>query len=759
MDTDVVHNRMGQFFEALRALRICWVVTLVSVVLLALPPQVRDLYRTLAENSRVDAASPKIVLTALLLLLAAFLTYFVGRHRARVHLSALDTSQPVLATCLRWGPPICGALLIVGAAGGMLLSRLDVLEIPTGINKDMDSVILDMKSTADHLGIAALAAGIVALVFLFATRAWSSRADAGDWSPRDYAFDWPERLLWAIAVVALIALAFVPEMSVPLSQSVGSLAIFLAFITLLLMGLSMLQTWSDRHGVPWILLLVLWGGLLAVLDLHKPRINLRERPEIVLTQVQDRFLDWYDARQDKSAFADQPYPVFLISAEAGGLYAAQFAAKVLARIQDRCPSFAQHVFMISGVSGGSLGAAIFSSLVKESARNTSWQPCKLDSEDSGPSSFEAKVNTILNKDFLAPIVSRALFADLVQHFVPTRMPGIVSAYLPPAWSMLPDSYQYFLSQFSRGRAFEETIEQAWTSRQDAAREASSNAFSQPFLEQWKPEGANPALMLNTTSVNDGRQVFIAPFGAGGGLSGYESGLLYFQPVFPPDKDMSLAAAVSLSGRFPWILPASTVGSDQFAVVDGAYFESSGIETLALVRGALRPYEVKPNGKPDYPYVRVYVIVIGSFTPPVDTSTLVLDEATPPVRTLLNARDRRGYNAFNILRSWDRDVECPPQRPEAQLESQAICHVNGPVVFRLNYDHFNLPLGWTLSEGVVRIIDQHARGRCLDDPNAELTQSDPRKILQDNKMSAEYFVPNFLSPKPSVGQEPTIKPPC
>ncbi len=74
----------------------------------------------------------------------------------------------------------------------------------------------------------------------------------------------------------------------------------------------------------------------------------------------EAFQEWFKKRGDKGSFpAGTPYPVFLVAASGGGLYSARHTALTLARFQDRCPSFAHHVFAISGISGGSWGAAIF----------------------------------------------------------------------------------------------------------------------------------------------------------------------------------------------------------------------------------------------------------------------------------------------------------------------------------------------------------------------------------------------------------------
>ncbi|RUW65357.1 hypothetical protein EOA28_33110, partial [Mesorhizobium sp. M2A.F.Ca.ET.067.02.1.1] len=64
----------------------------------------------------------------------------------------------------------------------------------------------------------------------------------------------------------------------------------------------------------------------------------------------------------------RPYPIFIISAAGGGHYAADFAATFVARVQDRCPNFSQHIFA-SSVSGGSICAGVFAALAKSFAAN------------------------------------------------------------------------------------------------------------------------------------------------------------------------------------------------------------------------------------------------------------------------------------------------------------------------------------------------------------------------------------------------------
>jgi hypothetical protein len=65
--------------------------------------------------------------------------------------------------------------------------------------------------------------------------------------------------------------------------------------------------------------------------------------------------------------ADGKVPVVIVAAEGGGIRAPYWTALVLGELQDQAAGagldFTRHVFAISGVSGGSLGAATFAALV------------------------------------------------------------------------------------------------------------------------------------------------------------------------------------------------------------------------------------------------------------------------------------------------------------------------------------------------------------------------------------------------------------
>ncbi len=745
MDADNRRQRMDQFFEALRVLRVPWVVALLAVAVLVVPDQVRDLYRALAENLRkpdsVVAAFGQIAFTGVTLFLAAFLTYYVGRQRAAGHLSKVANPGQVLSASLRWGPPLCGTMLLAGTALGMFLAVRDVSGIAGNIGPEFEPIIQEMRATARHLTLGGTAVAVLAVLFLLVTYGWERWRRS-----RSSSIAWPWRMLCYVLATVMVAMAFFPGVSVTFSQQAGSLAILFVFVSVILIGLTLLQGVSDRHGIPYVLLLIVWSLAWTVLDAgNMHHILLIDRPKDAppVSEIGPRFQEWLAARKDRDAFEGQPYPVYLVSAEAGGLYAAQFTAKILARIQDQCPSFAQHVFAISGVSGGSLGAAMFAALAKKEATNAPWQPCKLDLEPepkSGP--LEQKIDTLLDGDFLAPIVSRALFGDFLQHVVPVSLVSGLRGLTR-------------LAQLSRGRALEESIEEAWARLDKGAK----NPFSGPFLDHWNAGDAGPALLINTTSVADGRLIVIAPFRAAVQEAGSDIAYLHANSL-PQGKDITLATAVGLSGRFPWVLPPAKVPGSPLALVDGAYFESSGLETLRSLRFALRPFEQDPLAQ-----IKVHMIVIGSQQPEAVTTPGLLDEATPPVRAMLNVRLRRGYSVRNAfldenyrralrncpsggLQSLNTAEGAAPGGAEANQVHTVPCSASSEPQFSLEYERFNLPLGWKLSHVMQSIVEQHSRGRCLPKDAAAIPKDadafSVEEIFVKNKRS-EFLVAYSLTP--------------
>ncbi len=184
-------------------------------------------------------------------------------------------------------------------------------------------------------------------------------------------------------------------------------------------------------------------------------------------------------RKDLERYAHSRYPVYIVAAEGGGISAAYHVAAVLARLQDRCPNFAQHVFAISSVSGGSLGAAVFGGLSEAMAQNAPPTECQ---RHPASKEFERLTDDLLAEDHLSPLIWGLLFPDFLQRFFPFEIPSL-----------------------DRARWLERSFEFSWRHF------VPSFYFEQPFLKRYRPGNAVPALFMNTTEVGTGQRIVLTGY--------------------------------------------------------------------------------------------------------------------------------------------------------------------------------------------------------------------------------------------------------
>ena len=166
-------------------------------------------------------------------------------------------------------------------------------------------------------------------------------------------------------------------------------------------------------------------GLALLFSLWNDNHSIRQLPVQTVERADPltEFKTWYDG-VEKNYGAGTMHPLYIVATEGGGIRAAYWTAIVLGEIQDKNANFAPHLFAISGVSGGSLGATVFDALLAEPTR--------------GAFKFKDKAHAILGQDFLSPALASMLYPDLVQRFLPFPIPC-----------------------FDRGRALEKGWETAW----------------------------------------------------------------------------------------------------------------------------------------------------------------------------------------------------------------------------------------------------------------------------------------------------------
>ncbi|WOH50680.1 hypothetical protein [Bradyrhizobium sp. sBnM-33] len=318
----------------------------------------------------------------------------------------------------------------------------------------------------------------------------------------------------------------------------------------------------------------------------------------------------------------------LVAAEGGASRAAFFTATVLGTLlditrseRDKYIDFAQATFALSGVSGGALGTTTFRTALKESTEGT--PPCRFVDpiwfgatgvETSTPNrdptkSWRACLQLLTAGDYLSPAIVGLSFRD---HF-----------------ALLAPSNRAVLLEQAIERHYNKVVHGKKTACGGPEDERGfCGAFG--YLSPHDAKGWQPLLLLNATSMDNGRPILMSDIytAVTSAASQKCKGLfvvaqnafeLYatnpFTPTEPlPDvmescvyskleraADMRLSTATVLSARFPIISPAGHFRyEDEFRniitdhVVDGGYFDNSGLESLIQIIPALNARGLRPT---------------------------------------------------------------------------------------------------------------------------------------------------------------------
>lgn len=478
------------------------------------------------------------------------------------------------------------------------------------------------------------------------------------------------RLTLVASLLLFIVFAVAP---VTVAQWLGmGTILFLAAISWIAVG-SILVYFGGRWQFPLITVLVL---LALLFSLWNDNHIIRTSPpqEVTRGAVGDSFKTWY-ALAEKNDGAGAMHPLYIVATEGGGIRAAYWTAILLGAIQDANPTFAPHLFAISGVSGGSLGGAVFDALLAE--------------PNPGAFKFQEKAHAILSQDFLSPTLAAMLYPDLVQRFLPFPIPA-----------------------FDRGRALEMGWEKGW-------RDAMGNdRFAASFVDLWKPGPREwmPALFLNGTSVEKGNRiitsnlrlttVFLDAEDAADKLAGHSL------PATKAGCHLPLSTASHMSARFTFVSPAGRF-PDGSHIVDGGYFENSAATTALEIADRIK--DICSAGK--ITNVDVKVIMISNdprkgsisiapakpapeaagpkLSKPQTSEGQFMGEVTAPLYTLLNTRNARGTYAQKAIGREQRRVKAGVVTAPSEVE-QAQPRTKDIVYFRLHDTNVPLPLGWMLS---------------------------------------------------------------
>jgi hypothetical protein len=426
------------------------------------------------------------------------------------------------------------------------------------------------------------------------------------------------------------------------------------------------------------------------------------------TPVKEAFNAWHDAVQKAYPMAAPAQrPVFIVATEGGGIRAAYWTAIVLASLQDRSlderkewmaahpgqappPDFASHLFAVSGVSGGSLGAVVFNALL---AQNAAYP-------------MENKAHDILRQDFLSPTLAAMFFPDLLQRFLPIPFASMDrAAALETAWEY---GWEKTISGTENGGGPE------------------ANRMAQPFHQLWQMPKDNvplPALFLNGTRVESGKRIITSNLpimtAANGEFADTEDAADQMGNT-TSGRDIPASTAAHMSARFTYVSPAGLLPNGG-RVVDGGYFENSGaataLEILYEVEAAIEagkwpetvvPIIIEIRNGPTQQNPEIRKDVVDEKKEAKDEKERqreFLSEALSPLSTLFNTRAARATFSQEAIES----------EQDSQSEQYPGNRRPNRLLFGLHNSPVPLPLGWMLSGGAA--IEMRHQLRDNDDNQA------------------------------------------
>lgn len=714
---DVIH--------ALRPARFSFFVALAGAVIFLVVQQGTEILRGLAEpnpdTNSVDVY--RVIFFYAALTIWALHSWYWSRIMLDAHVCQVPppdagASAETIKRFRRHGPRIIGML------PPLIVAVTCVFIAPRGYSSSTEG---HPKSTLFFFGGLAALLALLLYLFFFLRRRWLKKtiADGADESCSGKATASPEfsaerarsmrndpGTRWAVltfslfALVLLLLFLFLP---VRAGLFLGSGAIVcLAAAAWVCVG-SWIVLLGSRLRLSLVGLLIAWAILCSLWnDNHSIRTVSIEPPFPTPSvsgkaPVQQAFATWHDAVQKAyplgtSGPAPAARPIFIVATEGGGIRAAYWTALVLAALQDRSldqrkswmeanpgqpppPDFASHLFAVSGVSGGSLGAVVFNALLVE---NVAYP-------------MENRAHDILRQDFLSPTLAALFFPDLVQRFVP-----------------------YPISLADRGAVLEKAWEYGWERTISGADKGGdrANRLGQPFRklwQDWRGEIPLPALFLNGTRVESGKRIITSnlAINPGSRVDFADAEDAQVQLRSDGSHDIPLSTAAHMSARFTYVSPAGLL-PDNGHVVDGGYFENSAtataLEVLYEVEGAIQ------KEQKEHPREIVVPVVIeirngptkekpnssaqAQSTPEPSKRRDFLSEVLAPVGTLVNTRDARGtFSQAAIKGEQDSQQDPPP----ALLPNWCLIGLHDSDV--------PLPLGWMLSGGAANEM----RGQ-LDNPD-------------------------------------------
>jgi Patatin-like phospholipase len=431
--------------------------------------------------------------------------------------------------------------------------------------------------------------------------------------------------LWFIYIsLAAIVLYLVNIFSLRFARHIGPFpTVILAFAVLLAFG-NVVTSFSVRSKVNFHFILFLLAFIIGGLhETHYVRTNevaSHDNNYASRPRLKEYLTKWLLQRKVVHDSSANGYDIYFVMANGGASRSGYWTSSVLSSIQDASVAansdsagkfrnrFSDHVFCLSGTSGGGVGVATFFSLLRD----------KSNQRDV----YRRSAQAFLKQDYFTYTFARMLGPDFFNYVIP------------------------FSARIDRAAALERSFE-------SSARYHNDSVLEVPFYDNFstfpalKGDSVNlPVLCINTTRMQDGNPGVVTNLMLDSATFNNRVDVIKLLPV---DLDISLTSAAILGARFPYLSPAGRIGDNYF--VDGGYFDNSGAGVVQeMIRGIINigKQDSIENGSasPVYQAVRrLHFKVLHITNSPVilDSNNIkseapIKNDLLSPVLTILGAYD-------------------------------------------------------------------------------------------------------------------------
>ena len=328
--------------------------------------------------------------------------------------------------------------------------------------------------------------------------------------------------------------------------------IILAFAVLLAFG-NIVTAFSVKYKVNFHFILFILAFILGFGETHYVRTidlqtnnNYESRPDL-----KTYLTAWLNNRNVAAVPDSMTYDMYFVMSNGGASRSGYWTAGVLGRLEDasiiynKSNRFSDHVFCLSGTSGGGVGVATFFSLLRDKELHTD-------------ALYAKSAKAFLKQDYFTYTFARMLGPDFFNYIF------------------------HVSAAKDRAAALESSFEESSRNKDDSTYEVPFYDTLSKFPAMKGDKIYLPVLFVNTTRMQDGNPGIVTNLKPDSGIFNERVDVLN---LLGSNKDISLTSGAILGARFPYLSPAGRIANNYF--VDGGYFDNSGAGVVQeTIRGIL-----------------------------------------------------------------------------------------------------------------------------------------------------------------------------